>query len=276
MERLNKTGLAYYHSLIKDWILNLIGGTHPTVRVRPSHTDTPSVVETLYYHDNQLSEDATDDSITIKVSSNQMSFTIHCGNEAAVQKLLSGDYYLRFSFLSRKYTNAKWVCPSTNPDVDPDRNWAIGTGWDAIQLSEENCTYGGGNEISVSGPLIYDLVNGVKGIKPTQGDLPSNYPVERAMVFGTDAYPITNSLIFSGDKKIYLKGIIPYLQDTEQSIDNDTFWDAYTNAYSFKVKASVWYRNIVELPGESIGVISINKKREGMIKYQFKEMINNK
>lgn len=276
MERLNKEGLAYYHSLLKDWILNLLGGTHPTVRVRPSDTDNSNGMYTLYYHDNQLSQDATDDSITINVSSNSMNFTIHCGNEATVQKLLNGDYYLRFSFLSRKYTNAKWVCPSTNPDQDPDHNWVLGTGWEAIQLSKDNCTYGGGTEISVSGPLIYDLVNGDKGIKPIATGLPSDHPVERAMVFGTDAYPITNSLIFSGNKKIYLKGIIPYLQDTEQSIDNDTFWDAYTNAYSFKVKASVWYKNSVELPGESIGVISINKKREGMIKYQFKEMINNK
>ena len=211
MERLNKTGLAYYHSLIKDWILNLIGGTHPTVRVRPSHTDDSSSVTTLYYHDDQLSDEKTANAIQINVSSNYMNFTIHCGNEATVQKLLSGDYYLRFSFLSRKYTNAKWVCPSTNPDSDPDHNWVLGTGWEAIQLSKDNCTYDGGTEISVSGPLIYDLVNGVKGIKSTKSSLPSDHPVERAMVFGTDAYPISNSLIFSGNKKIYLKGIIPYL-----------------------------------------------------------------
>lgn len=211
MEILNKKGLAYYHSLLKDWILNLLGGTHPTVRVRPNYDHTPQSVQTLYYHDDQLSDEETDNAIKINVSSNYMDFTINCGDKATAQKLLNGNYYLRFSFLSRKYTNAKWVCPSTNPDPNPDHNWVLDTGWDAIQLSEDNCTYGGGTEISVDGPSIYDLVNGDKGIKPTSTGLPSDHPVERAMVFGTDAYPITNSLIFSGNKKIYLKGIIPYL-----------------------------------------------------------------
>lgn len=299
MERLNKEGLAYYHSLIKGF-LTKVNFLRPTVKVRPGKPQ--SIVKREVYltyntedYTGEVSLDPSDDAIAVQSWSDGLRFVIKCDSKAEAEALLDNGYSLRISFLSRKYGSPKWVCPSNLSDDDPEKNqsWiAKCPEWDQIPLTAENC------QIESEGVIIVDIsdvrqlmtscnpdtlrTHVISSITNSSANEIGDPMLERAMLLGTDAYPIYNRAIFYHKKPIKLKGVLPYLQDTEQEITYDTVTSAPSNAYSFKVKVAVWY-NHQELPGASTGCFVVTKKKAQagngnyipVIQFKYKEEINN-
>ena len=304
MERLNKEGLRYYTqqilSRIKGAANVLMFGVQPTVKVRPSNYKTeegrPPVY--LYLEEGGWHMDGYTSGIQIKIKSAVLSFTIKCDSmEAAEHIINSGKYSLRLSYLSRKYGYTKWVCPSNYPSDEPTseklQDWSRGTIWDKIPINPDTCSTDPLGNIVIQVGLVRDLLcasrydeeggyyiplftapnspdNGLVENKYIGSD---NCPyIERSLLLGSEAYPSSNIRCFR-NKPIHFKGVIPYLLDTGQEVSIDTIKSAPSNAYSCKLKASVWCEGL-ELPGASTGTMQVTKKNE-VILFTYKEDSSN-
>lgn len=300
MERLNKEGLAYYHSLIKGF-LTKVNFLRPTVKVRPGKPWNRIIREVyLTYNTDDYTGEVSlvpsDDAISIQSWSDALRFIIKCDSKAEAEALLDNGYSLRISFLSRKYGSPKWVCPSNLSGNNPEQNlsWvAKCPEWDQVPLTAENCQIESNGDILVDISDVRSLMTScnpdnlqtyvISSTTNSSVDYAEDPILERAMLLGTEAYPIYNRAIFYRKKPIKLKGVLPYLQDTEQEITYDTVMNAPSNAYSFKVKVAVWY-NHQELPGASTGCLVVTKKKAfdsnqntsiPIIQFKYKEDINN-
>lgn len=299
MKFINLANLAHYHSLIKGF-LTKVDFLRPTVKVRPGKPwDVVKRDVYLTYntedYTGEVSLEPSDDAIAVQSWSDGLRFVIKCDSKAEAEALLDNGYSFRLSFLSRKYGSPKWVCPSNLSNGDPQGNgsWiAECPQWNKIPLSSDTCVVDGQGNILVDIDDVRNLMTACDGnIMPhviadnddSSWDSYDNPILERAMLLGTEACPIYNKAIFYKKKLIKLKGVLPYLQDTEQEITYDNVMNAPSNAYSFKVKAAVWY-NDQELPGASVGCLVVTKKKVltsdannfvPVIQFKYKEEINN-
>lgn len=300
MKFINLDNLSHYHSLIKG-MLAKVNFLRPTVKVRPGKPwglITREVYLTYNTDDytGEVSLEPSDDAIPVQSWSDGLRFIIKCDSKAEAEALLDNGYSVRISFLSRKYGSPKWVCPSNLSNNDPEINqsWvAKCPEWDQIPLTEDNCQIESNGVIIVDIPDVRSLMTScdpdnlqthvISSTINSSVDQIGDPILERAMLLGTDVYPIYNRAIFYHNKPIKLKGVLPYLQDTEQEITYDTVMNAPSNAYSFKVKVAVWY-NHQELPGASTGCLVVTKKKAfdsnqntsiPIIQFKYKEDINN-
>lgn len=298
MERLNKEGLAYYHSLIKGF-LTKVNFLRPTVKVRPGkpwEVTKRNVYLTYNTEDytGEVSLESSDDAIAVQSWSDNLKFIIKCDSKAEAEALLDNGYSFRLSFLSRKYGSPKWVCPSNISKGEGNNGAWVNDcpQWDKIPLTADTCSVDKLGNITVFLSDVRTLMTATdsnlfpKIISETnRGAYPYNdYPIlEKAMLVGTEQYKIYNRAIFREGKNIKFKGILPYLQDTSSDITSETITCAPTNAYSFKIKAAVWYHD-QELPGASIGCFAVTKKKiqdpddqsiYPVIQFKYKEEINN-
>ena len=300
MERLNKEGLAYYHSLIKGMLIKTdLFGIRPTVKVRPGKPwgvikrDVYLTYNTEDYT-GEVSLDPSDDAITVKSWSDNLKFIIKCDSKAEAEALLDNGYSFRLSFLSRKYGSPKWVCPSNLSKGEGQTGaWVKDCPqWDKIPLTTDTCSIDKEGNITISLSDVRSLMTAVdSNLGPCiirEGDVPAYSSVdepilEKAMLLGTEQCKIYNKAVFRKGKKIRLKGVLPYLQDMSSDITSITIANAPTNAYSFKIKAAVWYHD-QELPGASIGCFVVTKKKilldeydmgTPVIQFKYKEEINN-
>lgn len=303
MERLNLSGLKRLVIKLKEYFSILIKGMHPTVKVRPSRAAVQAGRDPVYLNctdDGWVVEEQEGGSMSIPiyVKTLNLSFTIKCDSRDAAMRLIhDGSYSLRLSYISRKYTYAKWVCPSNYPGTTGQpglQDWCKDTIWDKITLTSDNCNVDSVGNITINiGPVrdimcttIWDEDAGeFKPVftRPGEANGAINkkyvsslyYPyIERALLLGSEVAPVYNIRCFH-KKPIHFKGVIPYLQDIEQNdITMETIALVPSNAYSCKIKASVWH-NGVELPGASIGSIQVTKKRNAenqpLILYTYKE-----
>lgn len=292
MERLNKEGLAYYHSLIKGIIKTHLLGIRPTVKVRPVKSDVIKREVYLTYNQQdytgEVSLQPSDNAITVHSWSDNLKFIIKCDSKAEAEMLLNNGYSFRLSFLSRKYGSPKWVCPSNGQG---NGAWVKNCPqWDKIPLTTDTCQIDNQGNITISLSDVRSLMTAVdSNLVPCIIDSITAYSsaddsiLEKAMLLGTEQYEIYNKAIFRSGKKIRLKGILPYLQDMNSDITSSTVANAPTNAYSFKIKAAVWYHD-QELPGASTGCFVVTKKKihinnndisTPVIQFKYKEEINN-
>lgn len=285
MKRLDFEGLHYYTAKLIGKIKSWFVGTTPTVQVRPTNNMYPQHVEgiTLGLGKDRIGPDIQSD-ITASIFSDQLAFIVHCDSvESAEHICNSGEYVLRFSYLSRRYDTPKWVCPSRNKDEESNGRWFVGTTWEEIPI-DSSCFYGRKYITIPTGNSARDMVLDIidKGGEPDQisNNLSSDqrndvvYPflLENAILFGSNNWEVRASKVIK--KKAMFKGVLEYLNDTEQVVDKRTITMAPSNAYSIPVKVSVW-KGDLELPGGSIGVLSIHKKRDFnsdlMFLYRYKE-----
>lgn len=271
MKRLDFEGLHYYTSKLIGKIKSWFVGTTPTVQVKPADMK-PGVINdgiTLGLGKDRIGPDIQSD-LTASVLSDHLWFVVHCDSvESAEHICNSGEYVLRFSYLSRRYDTPKWVCPSRNKDKNANGRWHVGTTWEETPI-DSSCFYGR-KYISVpTGNFARDMILDIidkDGVPDTVSDNLSSdqlnnvvYPflLENAILFGSNDWEVRASKVIK--KKALFKGVLEYLNDTEQNVNPETITMAPSNAYSIPVKVSVW-KGDLELPGGSIGVLSIHKKR---------------
>lgn len=271
MKRLDIDGLKYYTSKLLGKIKSWFVGFTPTVHVRPANNMYPQSVEgiTLGLGKDRIGPDIQSD-ITASIFSDQLAFIVHCDSvESAEHICNSGEYVLRFSYLSRRYDTPKWVCPSRNKDASTNGRWFVGTTWEEVPI-DSSCFYGRKYITIPTGNSARDMVLDIidKGGAPDQicnnlsSDQRNNvvYPflLENAILFGSNNWEVRSSKVIK--KKAMFKGVLEYLNDTEQAVNKQTLTLAPSNAYSIPVKVSVW-KGDLELPGGSIGVLSFHKRR---------------
>ena len=90
---------------------------------------------------------------------------------------------------------------------------------------------------------------------PSENVLP--FLLENAIIFGSNMWRLQAPKIIR--KRILFKGVVDYLNDTEQPVTHNNIQLAPSNSYGIPVKVSVW-KGDLELPGASVGVVSIHKK----------------
>lgn len=268
MKRLDFEGLHYYTSKLLGKIKSWFVGTTPTVHVRPSCDLKPSCLDELSIKigENRVGPDVESD-LPARIYSDTLSFIIRCDSEESARRIVeSGEYSFRFSYLSKRYKTAKWVCPSRNHHT---KNWVLGTAWESVPLTKDYCSTYGPSILVNTGwkarDLMLEMVNkyyvSEDSLRETVNGLPSEnvspFILENAIIFGSNIWHIWAPKIIK--KRILFKGVVDYLNDTEQPVTFKNIQLAPSNSYGFPVKASVW-KGDLELPGASVGVVSIHKK----------------
>lgn len=269
MKRLDFEGLQYYTSKLLGKIKSWFVGFTPTVHVRPSDDLEPSCLDELSIKigDNRVGPDVESD-LPVQIYSDTLAFVIRCDSEESARHIIeSGEYSFRFSYLSKRYKTPKWICPSRNHHPD---SWVLGTAWEQIPLTEDYCSTHGPSIIVNTGWKARDLmlemvtkyyIGEGDSLRETVKALPSEnvlpFLLENAIMFGSNIWCIYAPKIIK--KRILFKGVVDYLNDIEQPVTRSNIQLAPSNSYGIPVKASVW-KGDLELPGASVGVVSVHKK----------------
>ena len=271
MKRLDFEGLQYYTSKLLGKIKSWFVGSTPTVQVRPSNDMSPKIIDglTLGLGSNRIGPDI-ESNITADLLTDQLRFVIHCDSVESAQNLCnSGEYVLRFSYLSRRYDTPKWVCPSRNKSESANGRWYDGTTWDEVPIdsshfqSKSQITLDTGNTARDMMRDLIDLNNLPSEVLESLTEeqkvecvLP--FMLENAVLFGSNEWWVIAKKVIR--RKALFKGVLEYLSDTEQEVSAKTVNLAPSNAYSIPIKVSVW-KGDLELPGCSIGALTFHKKR---------------
>lgn len=248
----------------------------------------PKLIEglTLGLGNNRIGPDI-ESNITACLLTDQLRFVIHCDSVESAQNLCnSGEYVLRFSYLSRRYDTPKWVCPSRNKEASANGRWYDGTTWDEIQIdpscfqSKSYITLDTGNTARDMMLDLIDLKNMPDEIHAslTDGLLEDEcvhpFMLENSAIFGSNQWYVVATKVIR--RRALFKGVLEYLSDTEQTVSAETVNLAPSNAYSIPIKVSVW-KGDLELPGCSVGALTFHKKRNTSVHspinfvYKYKE-----
>lgn len=223
MKRLDIDGLKYYTSRLLNKIKSFIVGFTPTVQVRPADMSPVSEDITLGLGEDRIGPDISS-SISAGVRSDKLKFIVHCDSEDSAKQLCqSGDYVLRFSYLSRRYDTPKWVCPSRNKNNLSDGRWYIGTTWEETPI-DSSCSQSKSYITIETGNSVRDMMLDILD-KEAPSEIKNNlsddeistlvhpFMLENAVIFGSNTWTIRASKVIK--KRALMKGVLEYLSDTE-------------------------------------------------------------